>query len=61
MANPRRRSRTLRYFGAGGLARRASRNKCPSDAADKLLLQGNMKSAIRSPNLTDLAIWPASD
>ena len=27
-------------------------------AADKLLARGNMKSAIRSPNLTDLAIWP---
>ena len=27
-------------------------------AADKLLTRGNMKSAIRSPNLTDLAIWP---
>ena len=44
MANPRRRTRALRYFGAGGwrahaplfwrwgLARRASRNKFPSDA-----------------------------
>ena len=31
MANPRRRTRALRYFGAGGLARRASRNNFPSD------------------------------
>ena len=27
-------------------------------AADKLLIRGNMESAIRSPNLRDLAILP---
>ena len=32
--------------------------KRPIALADKLLVRGNMKSAIRSPNLTDLAIWP---
>ena len=31
MANPRRRTRALRYFGAGGLARRSSRNNFPGD------------------------------
>ena len=33
MANPRRRTRALRYFGAGGLARRASGNNLPGEAS----------------------------
>ena len=48
MANPRRRSRTLRYFGAGGLARRASRNKFPSEAQ---ILKGEAAMAVFSTSV----------